>query len=183
MRVLGIVGSPRKNGNTDILVSEVLRGAMDAGSKVELIFLNDLEIKPCQAICSDYCKSTSNCKIKDDMKKLYNKLFESEIIILGTPIYWYGPSAQCKAFLDRWYAFSHPKYILKMRGKKLILIAPFEESNTSVADPLLEMIIKSVNYLDMKFHGSLLVSVKEKGAIKQNLEAMKRAYMIGKELK
>ena len=183
MKVLGIVGSPRKNGNTDILVSEVLRGAKDTGSKVEMVFLNDLEIKPCQAICSDYCKRTSNCKIKDDMTELYNKLFESEVIILGTPVYWYGPSAQFKAFLDRWYAFSHPKYILKMRGKKLILITPFEESDTSAANSLVEMIEKSINYLDAKFHGSLLVSVGEKGAIKQNPEAMNRAYEIGKELK
>ncbi|MCW3974630.1 MAG: flavodoxin family protein [Candidatus Bathyarchaeota archaeon] len=183
MKALGIVGSPRKNGNTDILVSEVLRGAKDSGSKVEMVFLNDLEIKPCQAICSDYCKRTSNCKIKDDMTDLYNKLFESEVIILGTPVYWYGPSAQFKAFMDRWYAFSHPKYILKMRGKKFILIAPFEESDTSAANPLVEMVDKSANYLDAKFHSSLLVSVGEKGAIKQNLEAMNRAYKIGQEIK
>jgi hypothetical protein len=70
-----------------------------------------------------------------------------------------------------------------MRGKKLILIAPFEESDTSTANPLVEMIVKSANYIDAKFHGSLLVSVGEKGAIKQNPEAMNRAYKIGQELK
>lgn len=183
MKVLGIVGSPRRNGNTDILVGEVIRGALDAGAKVEIVFLNDLKINPCQAECRDYCKKTSKCKIKDDMSGLYAKIFESDILILGTPVYWYGPSAQIKAFIDRWYAFSHPKHILKMKGKKIVLIAPFEESDASAANPLVDMITKSINYLDAKFHSSLLVSIGEKGAIKQNKETMNRAYKIGKNLK
>ncbi len=183
MKVLGVVGSPRKGGNTDILVDEVLRGARDAGAEVEKIFLNDLEIKPCQAECSEFCKKTGDCKINDDMSTLYDKLFKSDAIILGTPIYWYGPSAQLKAFMDRWFAFSDPKHVHKMKGKRVVLISPFEERDTSAANPLVDMITKSLDYLEAKFHSQLLVSVGEKGAIRQNLEVMNRAYEIGLKMK
>ena len=183
MRALGIVGSPRKEGNTDILVDEVLRGARDAGSNIDKIFLNNLEIKPCQAECSDRCKKTGDCILKDDMSSLYDKLFKSDVIILGTPVYWYGPSAQLKAFMDRWFAFSHSEYIHKMKGKKIILIAPLEESDTSAADPLIGMITKSVDYLEAEFYKKIVVSVGEKGAIKQNQKVMNQAYEIGLELK
>lgn len=183
MIVFGVVGSPRKEGNTDILVDEVLRGAKDVGSKTEKIFLNDFEIKPCQAECSDYCKKTGTCSIDDDMSSLYDKLYESNIIILGTPLYWYGPSAQLKAFIDRWFAFSHPDHIHKMKGKKFILIAPLEESDISAAHPLMNMIAKSLDYMGAEFYKKLFVSVGDKGAIKKNLEAMKQAYGIGLGLK
>jgi len=183
MKTLGIVGSPRKEGNTDILVSEVLRGAGDAGATIEKIFLNDLDIKPCQSECSDYCKKTGDCKIRDDMSTLYNKIYESDAIILGTPLYWYGPSAQLKAFIDRWYAFSHPTFAHRMKGKRIVLVAPFEESDISASDALVGMIDKSLNYLKAKLFAKLLVTAEEKGIVKQNPEVMKRAYKIGLELK
>lgn len=55
MKVLGVVGSPRKEGNTDILVEETLRGAKEAGRETEKVFLNDLRISPCQSVCTEYC--------------------------------------------------------------------------------------------------------------------------------
>jgi len=183
MKVLGVVGSPRKEGNTDILVDQVLRGARDVGAAVEKVFLNDLDIKPCQSVCSDYCKKTGDCRIKDDMSQLYNKIYDSDVIILATPVYWYGPSAQLKAFMDRWYAFSHPEFVDKMKGKKAILIAPFEESDISVSDPLVSMINKSMSYLKMELFRKLLVTAGTKGAVKQNAEAMNQAFKIGLELK
>ncbi|MEM2942634.1 MAG: flavodoxin family protein [Candidatus Bathyarchaeia archaeon] len=183
MRVLGVVGSPRRGGNTEILVDEVLRAARDAGADVEKILLNELEIKPCRAECSDYCKRKGYCKIDDDMLPLYDKLFESDALVLGTPVYWYGPSAQLKAFIDRWYAFSHPKHIHRMKGKRVVLIAPLEETDTSAAKPLVDMIRKSLDYLEARFHSRMLVSAGEKGSVRANRKAMNRAYRIGSALK
>lgn len=183
MKVLGVVGSPRKKGNTDILIDEALKGAETAGLKFEKIFLNDLEIKPCQAECSDYCKKRGYCKINDDMVPLYDKLFESDIIILATPVYWYGPSAQLKTFIDRWYAFCHPKHVQKMKGKKFVLIAPLEESDKSAAQHLVGMIKKSLDYLDSKLYAKLIVSAGEKGEVRKNEKAIKKAYKIGLKLK
>jgi len=183
MRVLGVVGSPRKNGNTETLVDEVLRGAKDAGATVEKIFLNDLDIKPCQATCNEYCMATGNCRIGDDMSTLYDKLYNSDVIVLGTPVYWYGPSAQMKAFIDRWYAFIHPNFVKRIEGKKLVLVAPFEESDISAADPLVAMINKCEAYLKLESSGRLLVTAGEKGAVTRNIKAMNEAYNTGARLK
>jgi multimeric flavodoxin WrbA len=183
MKVLGVVGSPRKEGNTDILVDEALRGAREAGRETEKIFLNDLRITPCQSTCTEYCEKTGDCKIKDDMSPIYNTLYDSDPIILGTPVYWYGPSAQLKAFIDRWYAFSNPQYAGRMKGKNLILIAAFEESNYSTADGLVTMIDKTAKYLRCEFSKKLLVSAGAKGIVKQNPQAMRQAYDLGLGLK
>jgi multimeric flavodoxin WrbA len=179
MKVFGVVGSPRKNGNTDILVEEVLRSAQEKGSTTKKVFLSDLDIQPCKANCSNFCISKGECSINDDMTSLYTDLYESDIIIIGTPIYWYGPTAQVKAFIDRWYAFSHSDYVWKMKGKKFVLIAPFEESDLATADPCIAMLEKSLDYLKAELSERILVSVGEKGAIKQNVNVMKRAYNLG----
>jgi multimeric flavodoxin WrbA len=98
-RVLGIVGSPRRGGNTETLVDEVLRGAKEAGAAVEKVILSELEIAPCLAC--DACLDTGKCVYQDDMTTLLERMRRSEIWVLGTPIYWWGPSAQFKTFLDR----------------------------------------------------------------------------------
>jgi len=178
-----VVGSPRKEGNTDLLVDEALRGAREAGRETEKIFLNDLRISPCQSVCTEYCEKTGDCKIKDDMSPIYSTLYDSDPVILGTPVYWYGPSAQLKAFIDRWYAFSHPKFAQRMSGKSLILIAAFEEPTSSAADGLVIMIDKTAKYLKCEFSKKLLVSAGAKGIVKQNPHAMKQAYDLGLGLK
>ncbi len=98
-QVLGIVGSPRRGGNTEILVDKVLAGAEEAGALIEKVILNELNIKPCQA-CNT-CYKTGQCKQDDDMLDLLDKMEQTQLWVLGTPIYWWGPTAQFKIFLDR----------------------------------------------------------------------------------
>ena len=98
--VLGLVGSPRRGGNTHILVDEILRGAQDAGAEVEKSDLTQLEIAPCRAC--DVCRRTGKCVHEDDFPPLYERMKSSDIWVFGSPIYWWGPTAQFKAFLDRW---------------------------------------------------------------------------------
>ncbi|MHA2021933.1 MAG: flavodoxin family protein, partial [Candidatus Thorarchaeota archaeon] len=99
--VLGIVGSPRRNGNTEILVDEVLSAAEENGAAVHKVILSKLDIGACRAC--DVCRKTGKCVQKDDMEDLVTKMKNSDVLVLGTPIYWWGPTAQFKAFLDRWY--------------------------------------------------------------------------------
>ena len=183
MKVLGVVGSPRKEGNTDILVEEALRGARETGRETEKVFLNDLRISPCQSVCTEYCEKMGDCKIRDDMPPIYKTLYDSDPIILGTPVYWYGPSAQLKTFIDRWYAFSNPKFAGRMRGKSLILVAAFEEPDSSAADGLVTMIDKTAKFLKCEFSKKLLVTAGAKGIVRQNPSAMKQAYNLGFQLK
>ena len=98
-KILGVLGSPRKEGNTHVLISKILEGAKEAGASGEIIFLDDLDIKECAGCFS--CWKGNECSRKDDMNDLYQKIFESDVMIWGTPVYWYGPTALIKAFLDR----------------------------------------------------------------------------------
>lgn len=102
MKILGIVGSKRKNGNTSNMVQEALKVAREEGIEVELIFLGDYSIKGC--IGCEGCKDTYKCVINDDMQKIYSLLLEADGIILGSPTYWYNVTADMKAFIDRCYS-------------------------------------------------------------------------------
>jgi multimeric flavodoxin WrbA len=103
MRVLGIVCSPRKEGNTEILVKEALKAAEEKGAETELILVSDMDITPC--IACDSCLSEGNCVVEDDMQKIYESLEKADGIIFGTPVYFINVSAQAKAIIDRTYAF------------------------------------------------------------------------------
>ncbi len=103
MKVLGIVGSKRKKGNTSTLVQETLNTLKTEGIETELIFLGDYDIKSCHGC--EGCKDTYKCIIKDDMQKLYPLILESNAIVLGSPTYFYNISSDMKAFLERCYNF------------------------------------------------------------------------------
>ncbi len=102
-KILGIVGSPRKNGNTDILVDNVLLGVDSNNFETEKIYLGDLDFRGC--IGCEGCAKTNKCIVKDDMQILYEKLDNAAAIVLGSPTYFYNVSSLTKIFLDRLYAY------------------------------------------------------------------------------
>ena len=99
MKVCGIIGSPCKNGNVDILVSQVLKGAASHGAETCKIYLNNLKIKPCQSCGVD--PAPKYCLFNDDIEQIYNILETSDAIILGSPVYFDTVSAQVKLVIDR----------------------------------------------------------------------------------
>lgn len=99
MKVSGIVGSPIKKGNVDLLVTQVLNGARSRGAKTEKIYLNELNIKPCQSCGVD--PRPKFCLYEDDMKIVYHALESSDVIVLGSPVYFDTVSAQTKLMIDR----------------------------------------------------------------------------------
>ncbi len=103
MKVLGICCSPRKHGNTEILVRAALASAQKAGAETELVTLSGKTISPCDACNS--CIKTGKCHIKDDMQDIYPKLLEADGIIFGTPVYYWSVTAQAKALIDRTFVF------------------------------------------------------------------------------
>ncbi len=103
MKVLGIVCSPRRGGNTEILVKESLATAKTLGAEVELVTIGDKNIAPCDGCES--CRKTKKCRINDDMQEIYSKLLEADGIIFGSPVYFWGVTAQAKALMDRTFAF------------------------------------------------------------------------------
>lgn len=125
MKIIAVLGSPHKKGNTAVLLEHYLKGVSKSHKKVDLdmVFLNKLKIKTCQAC--NACKKGKNkkCKIKDDMTPLYNKIAVADVIILASPIYWWNISAQMKTFIDRLYAIDFSAGVLK--GKKLVFLTTF----------------------------------------------------------
>jgi multimeric flavodoxin WrbA len=99
LRVIGLVASPRKGMNTDTLVGRVLEGAKAAGAETEKIYLNDLEIKSCQA-CVEY-PAPKFCWYEDGMAKIYNVIEKADALVIGTPAYCDSISAQLKLVIDR----------------------------------------------------------------------------------
>ena len=102
MRLLGIVCSPRKNGNTEILVKESLKVAVEAGWQTGLFLMSEKEVAPCDACGA--CHGTGACVIKDDMQELYKLMDQADGIIFASPVYFGSVSAQAKAVMDRTFA-------------------------------------------------------------------------------
>lgn len=176
MQVLGIIGSPRIGGNTEILVDEILDGAKEVGASIEKVLLNKLNIKPCQACNS--CYKTGKCAQKDDMSALLDKMIKSDLWILGTPIYWWGPTAQFKAFLDRWY---HPKH-REFKGKNVILTIPLGGGNERYARHTVGLLEDVFNYLGINLVETVLApGHNRRGDVKNDNNLIKKAHKAGKE--
>ncbi|MEM2154555.1 MAG: flavodoxin family protein [Nitrososphaeria archaeon] len=113
MKVIGISSSPRRGGNTEILVLESLKGASLLGAETNFLRLSDLNINPCCGCQS--CVKDGVCIIEDDMQIVYRNLIEADGIIIGSPVYFWSVSALAKIFMDRTYALRYPTR--KLRGK------------------------------------------------------------------
>ena len=112
MKVLGIVGSPRKGGNTEILVEEVLASVREAGAETDIFLITGKTINGCDH-CSS-CAETGTCRIEDDMQPLYRKMEESNAIVFGTPVYFHNYTSQAKAIIDRTFCYLRDR---KLQGK------------------------------------------------------------------
>ena len=180
-KVLGIMGSPRRNGNTHILVSKILEGAESEGARGDILFLNDLAIKECNGCHT--CWEGKDCSKDDDMNGIYPRIIESDAIIFGTPVYWYGPTALMKVFIDRFVYFNCPENREKIKGKPAVLAIPFEEEDPEAAALLKTFFEKSLRYLEMDLIGTILApGVSQKGEILKKVNRLEEAYELGKRL-
>lgn len=180
-RVLGVVGSPRRNGNTHILVSKVLEGAEKECASTHMLFLRDLSIQECDGCHT--CWKGKECSKKDDMCNIYPTIIESDIFVLGTPVYWYGPTALMKGFIDRFVYFNCPENRAKIRGKLAVIAVPFEEESLETAALVEAFFEKSLEYLEMNLVGKILVpGVGEKGDILKKAERLLEGFELGRRL-
>lgn len=177
IHVLGIVGSPRRGGNTEILVDKILSSAENKGAKIEKVILNKLDIKPCQAC--DNCSDNRECIYKDDMVGLLNKMKLSQIWILGTPIYWWGPTAQFKTFIDRWYGIEGSMF----KGKQIILVIPLGGGHVNYARHTVGMLEDILSYLDMKLFTKVIApGVMSKGDVLNKTNIIIKAQKVGLDI-
>jgi multimeric flavodoxin WrbA len=188
MNVLGIFGSPRRGGNTEILLEEALKGAEKEGAKIERLYLSDFTVTPCKE-CHG-CDRTGNCVILDDMQNVYPRLLEADIVILASPIFFYGVTAWAKALIDRSQAFWARKYLLKdpSLGKEGKRRKGFFISVGATKGPrVFEGAVLTVKYfcdvLNAEYVGELVFrGVEAKGDILKHPEALQQAFEAGKRL-
>ena len=174
MKVLGIMGSPRRDGNTENLVQEALDSARELESEVELVPIADKNIAPCDGCES--CMVTKKCKIEDDMQEIYSKLLEADGIIFGTPVYFWGVSAQIKALIDRTFLFrgSWP-----LRGKTAGIVVVARRRGVTQAFGAL---LNYFNLQGMIPAGGATVYADKKGDVRQDSVGIAEARELGRNI-
>jgi multimeric flavodoxin WrbA len=180
-RILAVIGSPRRNGNTHILVSKIVGGARASGAVVDELFLGELNIRECDGCHA--CWKGKECSKDDDMRDVYPAIIRSDVIIFGTPVYWYGPTALMKAFIDRFVYFNCPENRQQIKGLTAALAVPFEEDDLETAEGVVEFFQKSLAYLKIELLGQIIVpGVAEKGAVRSKTQYLQQAYDLGRKL-
>ena len=185
MKVLGIMGSPRKHGNTDLLLDEALKGSENQGADIERIFVNHLEIEPC---LEDYgCAVSGICTIRDDMDDIYIKLLEADRIIVASPMFFYSMPSQLKALIDRCQAIWSRKYLLKQDMPNTNRKGAFIGVGATKGKNLFDGIKLTMKYfydaINVEYVDNLLIrQVDQKGEIKEHPTALTDAYELGVRL-
>lgn len=180
MKILALIGSPRKEGNTQALISEVVRGAMSVGASCQVINVCDLAIAPCRGCES--CSRIGTCVQKDDMLDMYPKILDSDVLVIGSPVYWWGPSAQIKTFMDRMFALVQQGGRERFKGKKAGIVTPYGDTDPDTPEHLLGMFRKAFDHLGIDIVGTLGVTAGLKGEVADNEEAMEQAFSLGVRL-
>ena len=176
MNILILSGSPRKGGNTELLAEAFAKGAA-AQHHVEIVSVRDYKVNPCLG-CNACFKANGICAQKDDMTILSEKMSQADMLVIASPVYFYGISAQLKAVIDRFHNPIRDTFHIKKMALLLVGAATLPE--------LFDAIIAEYN-LCLKFFGIedvgnvLVRGVKDKGDI-NNTDALNEAYRLGESI-
>lgn len=185
MKFLGIWGSPRKGGNSEILLDAFLEGAAQGGAAVEKVALKELKLSPCLEIY--HCFKDGTCPIKDDMRGLYDKLLSAEVVALASPVFFYGLSAQAKTMIDRTQALWSRRYVLKQDfpggNRQGVLLCTGATKGRLVFVGCRLTAKYFFDAINVSYAAEILVrGVDEKGAILQKPETLAAATDLGRRL-
>lgn len=176
-KIIILIGSVRKEGNTDLLAKAFVEGARE-NNEVEIISVADYHVNPCIGCNSCFDREGHKCFQQDDMQSIYPKLAEADVIVAATPVYFYGISAQLKALIDR----LHTPMRNTFKVKKLALLCVAAATLPAVFDSIKMQYQLILDYFNLEDAGSVLVKgVKDKGDIKRN-QALEEAYHLGKSI-
>lgn len=182
MKLLGIIGSPRKGGNSAVLTEQVAAGAQGKWAQVETVTLSDLKIAPCAACMA--CKPEGgSCAQKDDMIPLLEKMRAADALILATPIYWGDVTAQMKAWMDRCYCLMDMQFNTPLKGKKVALVAVCADPQETMTDHGLKTLTQFCNFNQMKIVGEVKgPGLLMPGQVKEKAGLLKSANDLGAKL-
>lgn len=175
MKILGISCSPRKSGNTELLLNQTLSGAKNEGAEIELYSLSGKDIRACDG-CST-CRNTGVCHIEDDMQALYKKLIEADGIIFGTPVYFYTVTSQAKALIDRSFALNFSEKNLSNKVGGIVVVAGSLGLIDALKDLYFFIVVKR-----MIPAGYVAAYSGSKGGVKDMPKANQAAWDLGREM-
>lgn len=173
-KIAVLIGSPRKGGNTEILADAFIDGAKQR-HEIEVISVTDVKVKGCTGCNFCYTDKSHRCVQKDDMQSIYEKLIPADVIVIATPVYFYGISSQLKCIIDR----LHNPIRNNFKVKKLILLSVAADTIPTVFDSVKTMYNSVLEYFSLENGGVVTVfGVKEKGDIINN-SALQEAFELG----
>jgi multimeric flavodoxin WrbA len=182
-KILIVLGSPRRKGNSAILAEQFFQGAKDKGVEADTVYLNGLEIKPCQGCNKCIAEGAVGCYIDDDMNKMFSKVKEADTIVIASPVYWFNITAQTKLFIDRLYSVAMRDKKM-FRGKNLVIILTYggDDVFDSGAINAIRSFQDMCRYVGANVRGIIYGSASAAGEIRNNRELMEKAYSLGSRI-
>jgi multimeric flavodoxin WrbA len=182
-KVLVLLGSPRKNGNSAILAASISKGAKSKGAKVETLFIHGMNIAPCKSCYACQKPGSKGCSIQDDMQSIYKKLQEADAWVIASPVYWFTMSAQTKLWMDRCFALlPHMEEIFVNKRIAIAMtygdIDPFKSGCINA----LRAFQDAFGYVKACIIGMVYGSAMDAGEIKIKGELLAEAEELGRKL-
>ena len=176
MKILVITGSPRKNGNSNTLAANFIKGAEEAGHNVVRFDAAFKNVHPC--IACNKCGMNGECVFKDDFEFVKANIVDADAVVFATPMYYFGISAQIKAVIDRFYAINGKIHT----PKKSVLILTYADTSAKEAQPIINHYESLLNYLNWSDAGKIIASgVWTEGDVKHT-QYPQKAYELGKNI-
>lgn len=177
MNILILSGSPRNNGNTDLLVEAFAKGASEK-HHIEIVSVHDYTVHPCTGCNACFSSVGNACVQKDDMPVIYSKLANADMLVIASPVYFYGLSAQLKALVDRCHNPIRDTFHIRKAALLLVGAASLPE----LFDSILTQYLLCLNFFHIEDAGHVLVrGAKEKGGVR-GTKAMKEAEALGRAI-
>lgn len=185
VRVVGFLGSPRVGGNTDLLLDAALEGARKAGGDTEKVVLERLDLRGCREC--ERCFPNGRCVLKDDMQPIYKSLDELDVIVIASPIFFSGLTAQMKMMIDRCQCLWARKYLLgkpigggRKRVGAFLSVGGRGDLSFKGAVSVVKSLFLSI---DVEYAGELMIAgIEGKGAVSKYPTALKEAQELGARL-
>ncbi len=188
VKLCAVYGSPRRKGNTSLLLKKAIEGARDAGAEVTEVVLRDKKLSPCLEIYG--CKNDGKCVIKDDFHEIVEQMLVSNGVMLASPIFFYSVSAHTKMLIDRCQSLWMKKYYIEKADRKNwipkrkgLFISLGATNGKKLFDGPLLTIKYFFDVLDMTLHKSLLYrGIDLEGEITDYPQYLEEAYQAGRDL-
>ena len=182
-KILVLLGSPRKKGNSTTLAQKIIEGAETAGATVETIYLHGQDIAACHACYGCLKPDSTGCVIDDDMQPIYQKLIDTDAWVIASPVYWFTMSAQTKLFMDRCFALYNNKKEA-FAGKRIAIAMSYADPDPFASGCVnaLRTFQDTFRYVGANIVGMVYGCAEKPGEIKSNQTLMREAEALGRKL-